>query len=59
MQNLQYYQKVMFNLCKKCKHFDHALGRCDKQHIPANLIKEFFEKANKTRICEDYDRKEG
>lgn len=58
MENLQYYQQIMFNLCKKCRHFDHVLGRCEKGHRPAQLIKEFFEKALKKRICEDYDRKE-
>jgi len=59
MQNLQYYNKLMYNLCKICKHFNHTLGICEKRHKPSQLIKEFFEKASKERICEDYDRKEG
>ena len=56
--NLEYFKRVMFELCKKCIYFDHQTGTCNKRHKPANLIKEFYEKANKTRICEDYDRRE-
>ena len=58
MYNLEYYKKVMYQLCERCKHFEPHSRTCEKRHNPAKLIEDFFTKANRKRICEDYERKE-